>query len=125
MISFLSYPFSCILFSRFHATPTIDSGISKDAIVDPPLGSKFVDDLDNSVFISSAQTPTNELMDGAVPDSKALVPVPPTNVEAMTVVPMTPKSKRNELSQRRTRRPFSVAEVEALVAAVEKLGTGR
>jgi len=36
------------------------------------------------------------------------------------------KSKRSpEQGQRRIRRPFSVAEVEALVLAVEKLGTGR
>ncbi|KAL0390226.1 UNVERIFIED_CONTAM: Telomere repeat-binding protein 5 [Sesamum calycinum] len=35
------------------------------------------------------------------------------------------KSKRSESAQRRIRRPFTVAEVEALVQAVEKLGTGR
>ncbi|KAL0452827.1 UNVERIFIED_CONTAM: Telomere repeat-binding protein 4 [Sesamum latifolium] len=67
----------------------------------------------------------NRTLQQAVPDSKALVPVPPMNAEALAVVPVNPKPKRTELSQRRTRRPFSVAEVEALVAAVEKLGTGR
>lgn len=41
------------------------------------------------------------------------------------MVPMHRKSKRSEVAQRRIRRPFSVAEVEALVQAVEKLGTGR
>ncbi|CAA0824822.1 Telomere repeat-binding protein 2 [Striga hermonthica] len=35
------------------------------------------------------------------------------------------KSKCSESGQRRIRRPFTVAEVEALVQAVEKLGTGR
>ncbi|KAL4571071.1 hypothetical protein LXL04_017821 [Taraxacum kok-saghyz] len=35
------------------------------------------------------------------------------------------KSKRADVAQRRIRRPFSVSEVEALVEAVEKLGTGR
>ncbi|XP_022866586.1 telomere repeat-binding protein 4-like, partial [Olea europaea var. sylvestris] len=65
------------------------------------------------------------LKDEALPDSKALVPVLPTNMEALAVVPFNSKRKHNELSQRRTRRPFSVAEVEALVEAVEKLGTGR
>ncbi|KAI3470749.1 hypothetical protein Pfo_027412 [Paulownia fortunei] len=109
---------------RSPATPMIDSAIS-NASVDPPLVTKFDDDVDNNEFISSPQTPTNELMDGAVPDSNALVPVPPMKVGALAVVPVNPKPKRNELSQRRTRRPFSVAEVEALVGAVEKLGTGR
>uniref|UniRef100_A0A6V7QSY5 Telomere repeat-binding protein 5-like n=1 Tax=Ananas comosus var. bracteatus TaxID=296719 RepID=A0A6V7QSY5_ANACO len=57
-------------------------------------------------------------------NSRAIVPVPPVNVEALAVVPLR-KSRRSELAQRRIRRPFSVAEVEALVQAVEKLGTGR
>lgn len=64
-------------------------------------------------------------MDGPVSDSKALIVVPPMNPEALAVIPATPKPKRSELSQRRTRRPFSVGEVEALVEAVETLGTGR
>ncbi|GFS37857.1 TRF-like 2 [Actinidia rufa] len=52
--------------------------------------------------------------------------MPETNVEALAIVPMK-KSKRSEAEavQRRIRRPFSVSEVEALVQAVEKLGTGR
>lgn len=58
-------------------------------------------------------------------DSKALVPVPAMSVEALAAVPMHRKSKRSEIAQRRIRRPFSVTEVEALVLAVEKLGTGR
>ncbi|XP_055811290.1 telomere repeat-binding protein 3 isoform X2 [Solanum dulcamara] len=58
-------------------------------------------------------------------DSRALVIVPPVNAEALAMVPLNQKSKRSELSQRRIRRPFSVAEVEALVEAVEHLGTGR
>ncbi|KAE8670748.1 Telomeric DNA binding protein 1, putative isoform 2 [Hibiscus syriacus] len=36
-----------------------------------------------------------------------------------------PESSKPELAQRRARRPFSVLEVEALVQAVEELGTGR
>ncbi|URE15225.1 SANT [Musa troglodytarum] len=56
----------------------------------------------------------------------ALVAVPPTDVEeALAMVPLGSKPKRSETPQRRVRRPFSVAEVEALVLAVEKLGTGR
>ncbi|MFS7944756.1 putative transcription factor MYB-HB-like family [Helianthus anomalus] len=52
-------------------------------------------------------------------DSRALVTVPAENV-----VPLR-KSNGAEVAQRRIRRPFSVYEVEALVEAVEKLGTGR
>ncbi|KAH0936868.1 hypothetical protein HID58_004329 [Brassica napus] len=58
-------------------------------------------------------------------DSRALVLVSALEPEALAIVPLNEKSKRTELSQRRTRRPFSVTEVEALVAAVEELGTGR
>ncbi|KAL6524722.1 hypothetical protein OROHE_016004 [Orobanche hederae] len=110
-------------------TPMIDSALSK-ASVDPPLVAKFDDDVDgNNGLLSSTQTPTNQLMDGSsIPDSNnALVAVdsPPMNVGPLAVVPVNPKPKRGELSQRRTRRPFSVTEVEALVGAVEKLGTGR
>ncbi|KAK9683320.1 hypothetical protein RND81_10G131800 [Saponaria officinalis] len=56
-----------------------------------------------------------------IPYSKALVPVP----EPLDVSPVNQKSKHSEIGHRRTRRPFSVSEVEALVHAVEKLGTGR
>ncbi|EOA36507.1 hypothetical protein CARUB_v10011259mg [Capsella rubella] len=56
--------------------------------------------------------------------SRALIPVPPLHAQALTVVPPR-KTKRSEVAQRRIRRPFSVAEVEALVQAVERLGTGR
>ncbi|KAK4436601.1 Telomere repeat-binding protein 4 [Sesamum alatum] len=111
-------------FPRSPATPMTDSGIA-NATVDPPVVTKFDDDMDNNNSNFSPQTPKNEPNDASVPDSKALVPVPPMNAEALAVVPLNPKPKRNELSQRRTRRPFSVTEVEALVAAVEKLGTGR
>ncbi|CAN6471767.1 unnamed protein product [Victoria cruziana] len=58
-------------------------------------------------------------------NQKALVAVPTVSVEALAVMPLHCKPRRSELVQRRTRRPFSVPEVEALVKAVEKLGTGR
>lgn len=57
--------------------------------------------------------------------SRALVPVPEMNLEPLAIVPDNQKNKRPEPSQRRIRRPFSVSEVEALVQAVEELGTGR
>ncbi|KAL3652146.1 hypothetical protein CASFOL_001827 [Castilleja foliolosa] len=111
---------------KSHATLMIDSAISEGTVV-PPV-TKFDDDVDDTL-LSSPQTPKKEeLMDGAasIPDSKnALVAVPPMNVDPLAVVPVNSKPKRSELSHRRTRRPFSVTEVEALVGAVEKLGTGR
>lgn len=102
----------------------VHSGIS-NASVDPPFASKIDDDVVTSGLMSTPQTPTNEIVNGAVPDSKALVPVSPNKSESLAVLPLNSKSKRSELSQRRTRRPFSVSEVEALVEAVERLGTGR
>ncbi|KAG1337866.1 telomere repeat-binding protein 2 [Cocos nucifera] len=60
----------------------------------------------------------------ATSNSRALVPVPAMSVDALSMVPLH-KPRRSELAQRRIRRPFSVSEVEALVEAVEKLGTGR
>ncbi|KAK3206324.1 hypothetical protein Dsin_020370 [Dipteronia sinensis] len=73
----------------------------------------------------SAPSPTDMSIDKSTNDSKALVAVPAMSVEALSVVPVHRKSKRSEMVQRRIRRPFSVTEVEALVQAVEKLGTGR
>ncbi|CAH8358564.1 unnamed protein product [Eruca vesicaria subsp. sativa] len=59
-------------------------------------------------------------------DSRALVLVSALEPEALAIVPLNEKPKRStEISQRRTRRPFSVTEVESLVHAVEELGTGR
>lgn len=63
--------------------------------------------------------------DKTTPDTKAIVAVPAMSMEALAVVPLNQKTRRSELVQRRTRRPFSVSEVEALVHAVEELGTGR
>jgi hypothetical protein len=56
--------------------------------------------------------------------SRAIVALP-ASTEALAVVPVSQKIKRSEFANRRTRRPFSVTEVEALVHAVEELGTGR
>ena len=85
----------------------------------PNLGNLVESDHD------SAPSPIDMSIDKSTIDSKALVPVPEMNVEALAVVPALRKAKRSEMSQRRIRRPFSVTEVEALVQAVEKLGTGR
>ncbi|KAL5207963.1 hypothetical protein ABZP36_032398 [Zizania latifolia] len=53
--------------------------------------------------------------------SQAIVPFLTPNIE---MFPLS-NSKRSDFGQRRIRRPFSVAEVEVLVKAVEQLGTGR
>ncbi|CAD5166631.1 unnamed protein product [Musa acuminata subsp. malaccensis] len=63
-------------------------------------------------------------LDQTPADKLALVALPPVSIEALAVVPLR-KPRHPEHVQRRIRRPFSVAEVEALVQAVEKLGTGR
>ncbi|XP_057480798.1 telomere repeat-binding protein 5-like [Actinidia eriantha] len=92
-----------------------------DALSDPPftnLGNCIESDHD------SAPSPPDMSTNKSPVDSRALVSIPETNVEALAIVPMK-KSKRSEAVQRRIRRPFSVSEVEALVQAVEKLGTGR
>ncbi|KAJ8443154.1 hypothetical protein Cgig2_005705 [Carnegiea gigantea] len=70
-------------------------------------------------------SPTTDVKYKNVADSRALVPVLEANMEALAVMPGSQRPKRSEIGRRRTRRPFSVSEVEALVQAVEKLGTGR
>ncbi|CAJ1865185.1 unnamed protein product [Sphenostylis stenocarpa] len=102
-------------------TPVLDSGVT-DTLLDSPLLTY------PGNLIESNHESTSSLADITVdkitPDSRALVPVP-ASTEALAVVPVSQKTKRSEFVQRRTRRPFSVAEVEALVHAVEELGTGR
>lgn len=65
-----------------------------------------------------------------IEDSKAIVPVTAAEMEMeapLDIIPISQKPvRRSEVAQpRRTRRPFTVTEVESLVEAVEKLGTGR
>ncbi|KAJ7947632.1 Telomere repeat-binding protein [Quillaja saponaria] len=108
--------------TRYLPDPTeVQQGIS-DALLDPQvtnLGNFIESDND------SAPSSTNSSVDKSTRDSKPLVPIPETAMEALAVVSEHRKSKRSEIAQRRIRRPFSVTEVEALVQAVEKLGTGR
>lgn len=70
-----------------------------------------------------SHTNPSSTVDQMYDNSKALVPIPAVKSEALSVVPLC-NSRRPEFV-RRIRRPFSVTEVEALVQAVEKLGTGR
>ena len=109
-----------MLFTRY---PPTTGEVHQDICADPEphvnnLGNYIESDHD------SATSPTDTSMDKSS-NSKALVAVPAMNVEALAVVPAHQKSKRSEIAQRRIRRPFSVTEVESLVHAVEKLGTGR
>ncbi|XP_061354183.1 telomere repeat-binding protein 1-like isoform X2 [Gastrolobium bilobum] len=73
----------------------------------------------------SVPSPIKASVDKGMTDSKELVTVLEMGKEKLPVVPVLQKSKQSEIVQRRIRRPFSVDEVEALVQAVEKLGTGR
>ncbi|XP_061359388.1 telomere repeat-binding protein 5-like isoform X2 [Gastrolobium bilobum] len=73
----------------------------------------------------SATSPINTSVEKKLTDSRELITIPELGMEALAMLPVHQKSKRTEIVQRRIRRPFSVAEVEALVQAVEKLGTGR
>lgn len=76
--------------------------------------------------IYSVHCPVEMASQDTLANSQAIVPVAPapSDAGALAIVPLC-KSKRSEIGQRRTRRPFSVGEVEALVEAVEQLGTGR
>ncbi|KAJ8452596.1 hypothetical protein Cgig2_004932 [Carnegiea gigantea] len=73
----------------------------------------------------STPFPSEMSVEKGTVDSKALVALPEEPPQALSIVPAHQISKQSEIAQRRIRRPFSVAEVEALVQAVEKLGTGR
>ena len=73
----------------------------------------------------SAPLPAETTADKAAVDSRALVALPDGTPQPLAAVLAAQKSKRSDTAQRRIRRPFSVSEVEALVQAVEELGTGR
>ncbi|KAH1030562.1 hypothetical protein J1N35_042736 [Gossypium stocksii] len=111
-----------ILTSSLVVTPALDTGIP-DATPDPPLLTNSAKSVDS--YYEHVSSQTDMLTDQNLSESRALVPVPAMNVEALAVVPVNQKIRKSELAQRRTRRPFSVSEVEALVQAVEELGTGR
>lgn len=62
---------------------------------------------------------------GSNPGALIVHPIVGTETaQGLALVPLN-KCRGSEIGKRRIRRPFSVAEVEALVHAVEKLGTGR
>lgn len=104
------------------ATPALDSCIP-NSLSDPSPITNLSNHVESNHEAMTSHT--DVLTDTTAPDSRALVPVPAMDVDALAVVPVNQKIRRSEIAQRRTRRPFSVAEVEALVQAVEELGTGR
>ncbi|KVI06954.1 telomere repeat-binding protein 3-like [Cynara cardunculus var. scolymus] len=98
--------------SRSEGSPIMDVGFSNSSLDLPPASNN---NHENIALQSEVLT------EERVADSKAIV-----KAEALSIVPVDHKpTKSCEVSQRRTRRPFSVSEVEALVEAVETLGTGR
>ncbi|KAF6137810.1 hypothetical protein GIB67_040518 [Kingdonia uniflora] len=106
--------------TRYLTTP-FEQGPSDASQYPPVISLSNLAESDHDSVLS----PTTDISaNKTTPDSRALVAIP-TSVEALAMIPMHRKSKRSELVQRRIRRPFSVSEVEALVQAVEKLGTGR
>ncbi|XP_021813770.1 telomere repeat-binding protein 4-like [Prunus avium] len=111
-----------VLLTRSPGTPVLDSVMS-DALSEPPplTHSGSLPESNHELVSSHIDILTNKTM----LESQALVAIPEMSMEPLSVVPVNQKTKRSELVQRRTRRPFSVSEVEALVQAVEELGTGR
>nr|TKW04955.1 hypothetical protein SEVIR_7G144300v2 [Setaria viridis] len=84
----------------------------------PPYRSRSLSDLYSVVHpveMASQDTSTS---------SQAIVPVAPSDDGALAIVPLC-SVRRSETGQRRTRMPFTVDEVAALVEAVELIGTGR
>ncbi|KAL9230139.1 hypothetical protein vseg_005527 [Gypsophila vaccaria] len=87
----------------------------------------FLIDSADKPDVTDSKSPTQSSRD-LVPSATVELPeknAADSNALALAVLPVDQRPKRSELGQRRTRRPFSVSEVEALVHAVEKLGTGR
>ncbi|CAM8954932.1 unnamed protein product [Rhodiola kirilowii] len=103
---------------RYPVSALPDSEISDGPLPFPSLSEQVQTDH------NLAPTATDALPE-KFQESKALALFPVTRADPLSIVQMVQKTKRSELAQRRTRRPFSTAEVEALVQAVEELGTGR
>lgn len=98
-------------------------GVS-DVVADQPLLTDASNHIVDNTSENIPSTPDN-LVDNDTTDCTTLIPLSAVRMEPLAVVPINQKNKRSELSQRRIRRPFSVTEVEALVHAIEELGTGR
>ncbi|OWM70048.1 hypothetical protein CDL15_Pgr025897 [Punica granatum] len=107
-----------LLLTRSPGGSDVDPVIS-NALLDPPPLMNLGNNAESNSVISDV------LIEKTVPESQALVPVLPVSPRALSAVPLKQKGRCTDMAQRRIRRPFSVSEVEALVQAVEELGTGR
>ncbi|OEL30852.1 Telomere-binding protein 1 [Dichanthelium oligosanthes] len=85
----------------------------------PPYRSRSLSDL------YSVVQPVEMASQDTSASSQAIIPVAPSDDGALAIVPLCSKPRRPEIGKRRTRMPFTVDEVEALVEAVELIGTGR
>lgn len=104
--------------TRITAGTSLDKG-KFDSSSYPALLSTIISNQDS--IHSPLHTPSLDI----TASCQALATSSVISVEALSAVPVHNNPRRPELVQRRIRRPFTVSEVEALVQAVEKLGTGR
>ncbi|XVF55271.1 hypothetical protein PTKIN_Ptkin06aG0023500 [Pterospermum kingtungense] len=105
-----------------HATSlTLESRTSSVSLVPTVTDCKSGAESDLHLVSSLSNISPNSTM----PNTQSVVSVPAISVEALAMVPFQHRPGCREFVQRRIRRPFIVSEVEALVQAVEKLGTGR
>ncbi|CAN0909519.1 Telomere repeat-binding protein 4 [Linum grandiflorum] len=112
------------LVSRSPTATIVESQkLDKSAYLTPLPLANLADNINTNQEQEPLSSNADTVMNKSPPsdDSKALVAVEPP----LAVLPLNQKCRRSENVQRRTRRPFSVSEVEALVHAVEELGTGR
>ncbi|KAK8553730.1 hypothetical protein V6N13_072671 [Hibiscus sabdariffa] len=106
-----------------NATPfTIEPGTSGVSHVPPVTSCKNGAESDFHLVSSLPNISANSI---TLLNSQSVLSIPAISVGALAVVPIHHRARCREFVQRRIRRPFSVSEVEALVQAVEKLGTGR
>ncbi|GAV76577.1 hypothetical protein CFOL_v3_20050 [Cephalotus follicularis] len=103
------------------ASPVLQPGSSNVSQVSPVMNLSSCVETNLGVVPPLVDTSA----DNAMPKSQALVSVPAISMEALAMFALHQKPGHSEFVQRRIRRPFSVSEVEALVQAVEELGTGR
>lgn len=127
LVLLLSFPCYVMVYDDFgvSARSQINPNNDRSAVNTPEKPSITDSNRPFGITKDLVPSPATELTERNVSNSKALVPVPDASMETLAVVPVSQRSKRCDIGQRRTRRPFSVSEVEALVRAVEKLGTGR
>ncbi|CAN6228520.1 unnamed protein product [Urochloa humidicola] len=86
----------------------------------PPYRSRSLSDL------YSVVDPVEMASQDTSASSQAIIPFAPPDDDALAIVPhCNPRRSETGAGQRRTRMPFTVYEVAALVEAVELIGTGR